>query len=321
MHPARSIVFFTTATGAGYGLLAVLGLFGLLGRLPHDAPTAIAALLVAFGLIGAGLLSSTGHLSHRARAWRAFTQWRSSWLSREAVAAVLTFIPAGAFAFGWVVWNKTGGWVAWAGAFAAIGAVSTVFMTGMIYASLKPVSEWHTPFTVPGYLLYGLMSGLTLLTAILAGAGPMPGSLPLVAAVVSLAGWFFKRATWYYNDRRARLPSANAATGLSGGTIRSVQWPHSARNFLLKEMGFRIARKHSRRLRIIALVLGFSAPAVLLALGEAERAPFAFAVFAAVLQLVGLLVERWLFFAEATHTISLYYGLDSSQARDGEYRP
>jgi DMSO reductase anchor subunit len=195
-------------------------------------------------------------------------------------------------------------------------ALVTIFTTGMIYASLKPVAEWHTPFTVPGYLIYGLMSGLTFLTAILAGLGHLPALLPLVAALISVVGFLWKRASWYYTARKASLPSVNSATGLGEGTIRSVQWPHSSQNFLLKEMGFRIARKHSRRLRLIAQCLGFGGPAVLLVLAEllGGGGELALLVLAATLQLLGLLVERWLFFAEATHTISLYYGLGASSS-------
>ena len=316
MHPAKSIVFFTTLTGAGYGLLALLGLFGVLGLLPAGGLWGAITMAICFGLIFAGLLSSTGHLSHRERAWRAFTQWRSSWLSREAVAAVLTFVPAGLFALGWVGLGEVAGWTRWAGAVAGLCALVTIFTTGMIYASLKPVMEWHTPFTVPGYLLYGLMSGLSVLTAILSGLGHLPDGLPLVAALISLLGFFWKRASWHYMAQKARLPSVSSATGLGEGTVRSVQWPHSSQNFLLKEMGFRIARKHRRRLRLIAQGCGFLGPALLMVLAELLEGPGGslLLIFAAALQLVGLLVERWLFFAEATHTISLYYGLGASSS-------
>ena len=107
MHPAFSVVFFTTATGAGYGLLALLGVLGGLGFIPADFWLGLIGMGLALGLIAAGLLSSTGHLGRPERAWRAFSQWRSSWLSREGVASVATFIPAGLFGLGWVVFGRT----------------------------------------------------------------------------------------------------------------------------------------------------------------------------------------------------------------------
>src|SRR5256885_1551665 len=106
MHPAFSVIIFTTASGAGYGLLALLGLGATLGLLPADFTFGLVAFGLALGLITGGLLSSTLHLGHPERAWRAFSQWRTSWLSREGVASVATYLPAGLFALGWVVWGR-----------------------------------------------------------------------------------------------------------------------------------------------------------------------------------------------------------------------
>ncbi len=100
MHPAYSVIFFTTATGAGYGLLALNGLAAAFGQLPADRGFAVASVLVSYVLIVGGLLSSTFHLGHPERAWRALSQWRSSWLSREGVLAIVAFAPTGLFAFG-----------------------------------------------------------------------------------------------------------------------------------------------------------------------------------------------------------------------------
>jgi DMSO reductase anchor subunit len=80
MHPAFSVIFFTTASGAGYGLLALLGILAPLGLVPADAGFGALALGLALVLITAGLLASSLHLGHPERAWRAFSQWRSSWL-------------------------------------------------------------------------------------------------------------------------------------------------------------------------------------------------------------------------------------------------
>lgn len=310
MHPAYSVIFFTTATGAGYGLLALLGLLALSGTAPPDLWLGIVGIGLALALIGAGLLSSTGHLGRPERAWRAFSQWRSSWLSREGVCAVITFVPALLLGFGWVVLGRTDGWVSVVGGLAAAGAAFTVGCTAMIYASLKPVAQWHSRFTLPAYLLYAAMSGLTLLNAVLQLLGRAGSGWCLAALALTLAGWGWKRATWRHDDAAGLPATANSATGLKGGSVRSVEWPHTEENYLLKEMGFRIARKHRDRLRLVAQLLAFLLPAALLALaliGPAGVAAVA-APAAALVQLAGLLVERWLFFAEARHTVMLYYG-------------
>jgi len=92
MHPALSVIFFTTLSGAGYGLLTWCALAALAQWLP--ARPLLISLVMALVLVTIGLLSSLGHLGKPQRAWRAFSQWRSSWLSREGVASVLTFVPA-----------------------------------------------------------------------------------------------------------------------------------------------------------------------------------------------------------------------------------
>ena len=91
MHPAYSIIFFTTLSGAGYGLLFLLSL----GFLPADRLLGIASLGLSAVLIVVGLMSSTFHLGHPERAMKAFKQWRSSWLSREGICAVAALVVMG----------------------------------------------------------------------------------------------------------------------------------------------------------------------------------------------------------------------------------
>ncbi|TPK68086.1 dimethyl sulfoxide reductase anchor subunit [Mesorhizobium sp. B2-4-15] len=310
MHPAFSVVFFTTATGAGYGLLALLGVLGAAGLVSPDFWLGFVGMGLALGLISAGLLSSTGHLGRPERAWRAFSQWRSSWLSREGVASVATFIPAGLFGIGWVILGRLDSWVAAAGVLAAIGAIVTVCMTGMIYASLKPIAHWHSPYTLPGYLIFSAMSGSVLLNAVLQGFALGSNIFLAFSVPLVLLGWIWKLATWRYNDRLETATTANTATGLAGGTVRTLEWPHTEENYLLKEMGFRIARKHSAKLRRITQALAFALPILLLVAAFAFPWPLAavLSALAAVAQFAGMLVERWLFFAEAKHTVTLYYG-------------
>jgi DMSO reductase anchor subunit len=310
MHPALSVIVFTTATGTGYGLLAWLGVFAAGGILPGNLGFALAALGIALTLITGGLLSSTLHLGRPERAWRAFSQWRSSWLSREGVASIVTYVPAGLFALGWVVYGRTDGAVAWAGLFAAVCAIATVVTTGMIYASLRPVAQWHTRYTMPGYVIYSLMSGAVLLNALLYVAQHESRAVSWIAFGLVAVGWFWKNLTWHYSESLTSSTTLNTATGLAAGEVRSIEWPHSEENYLLKEMGYRIARKHAAKLRIFVHVLAFGVPLAateIAILSEGWLAASA-AVLAALAMIPGLLVERWLFFAEAKHTVTLYYG-------------
>jgi DMSO reductase anchor subunit len=310
MHPAFSVIFFTTASGAGYGLLALLGLAAPLGRRAPNRGVGAVSLVLALALITAGLLSSTAHLGRPERAWRAFSQWRSSWLSREGVMSVVTFLPAVAFAFGWVILDRTDGFVPAAGAVAALCALVTVFTTGMIYASLKPIPEWHSRFTAPGYLIFSLMTGAVLLNMMLRLFGADARPAAACAALAIITGWLWKIATWRHNDALTIETTLNTATGLGGGTVRSIEWPHTQENYVLKEMGYRVARKHAKKLRLIVHALAFGLPlaAIGIALTSNGLVAVAASIVAVVLQASGMLVERWLFFAEARHVVALYYG-------------
>jgi DMSO reductase anchor subunit len=189
-------------------------------------------------------------------------------------------------------------------------AIATVITTGMIYASLKPVAQWHTPYTVPGYLIYALMSGAVLLNAILLASGTEYRPAGWLAFALIALGWFWKVISWRHDAGLTAPTTLNSATGLAGGEVRSIEWPHSEKNYLLKEMGYRIARKHAVKLRMFVHVLAFGLP--LAATGIAILAHGWIAAAAAMIgvaaMIPGLLIERWLFFAEATHTVTLYYG-------------
>ena len=306
MHPALSVIIFTASSGAGYGLLFLLGLGGALGLLPPDPGFGLAAFAAALGLVTLGLLASLLHLGHPERAWRAFSQWRSSWLSREGVAAVATYVPALVLAGRWVLLGRNDG--PWGLLAAALAAV-TVYCTAMIYRSLRTVPRWHGPWTVPNYAALSLATGALWLNALAHPFGLASGPLTvLVAAAVAAAGllrWY----AWGRLDAAGPAHTIEAATGLGRfGRVRLLDAPHTEANYLLREMGFQIARKHAEKLRRLALLLAFAAPLALTLLAAVLPLAAIPAALAAVLASAGVLVERWLFFAEARHTVSLYYG-------------
>ena len=310
MHPTRSIIAFTTATGAGYGLLFVLGVAMALGLLPPERWLGLVGMGLALGLVTAGLLSSLLHLRRPERAWRALSQWRSSWLSREGVAALATYLPALGLAATWVLGEER---PVVLGGLAALGAVATVSCTGMIYASLKPIPRWHHRLTVPVYLALALADGAVLAAFAVRATGHGQRWPALLALVTLPAAWALKQLWWHATDGAPPRATIGSATGLGRfGTVRLLEPPHTGSNYLLDEMGFRVARKHAAKLRRIALVLGLAVPWLLVAVSilvpSTPMAAFVLLV-AAVSALTGTLVERWLFFAEAQHTSMLYYGM------------
>ena len=310
MHPAYSVIFFTTATGAGYGLLALFGLAAGFGQLPVDFGFALAGTAMAYVLIVAGLLSSTLHLGHPERAWRALSQWRSSWLSREGVLAIAAFGPTGLFAYGWVILSETGGVFALAGLLGAVVCGLTVYATSMIYASLRTVRAWTDGWVTPVYLGLSLATGALLANALAHGFG-----VALELDGVALAGLILaavlKAGYWRSIDRRGGDSTPESATGLGHlGAVRLLDPPHTGTNFLMTEMGYRVAQTHAAKLRRMAFVTGIAVPFVLTvtAMVATGVVPAIAAILAALSAAIGVLIERWLFFAEAKHVVTLYYG-------------
>ncbi|WP_102110190.1 dimethyl sulfoxide reductase anchor subunit family protein [Oceaniglobus roseus] len=288
MHPAPSLILFTTLSGLGFGLLAFLGV-----GLPSVTGW-IAAVFFAIGFVlaGGGLAFSAFHLGHPERALKAFTQWRSSWLSREAWAASGTLGLMALFAAALVLGGLRIAPLGWLGALACL---ATVGVTSMIYASLRTVPRWHHWSTTAMFLGYALCGGALL-------AGQRWPALVLLA--LTGLGQFL---AWKAGDARfaAAGSTTGTATGLGHlGQVRLFEPPHTGGSYLTREMVFVVARKHATKLRSIALILAFLVPLALLLLPDFHHLGAALAVLSHTL---GVLAARWLFFAEAEHVVGLYY--------------
>lgn len=289
MHPAPSVIIFTVLSGMGFGLLAYLG-----AGLP--APSGWAAFFhwgLGYGLAVGGLLASTFHLGNPQRAWRAFSQWRTSWLSREAVASVAALITLAPIALSdWLGLNLPR-------EIGYIGAglcIATIAATAMIYAQLKSVPRWNHWTTPALFIAFALAGG-----AILAGQG--------AAAMLACAGLgAVLLAAFHIGDTAfaRRAQTMGSATGLGHmGTLRVFEQPHISPNYLMREMIYLVARKHIPRLRAIAIGGAAVLPCVILAILPHSAPVLA---LAALLHLIGAAAARWLFFAQAEHVVGLYYG-------------
>ncbi|MGB8813569.1 MAG: DmsC/YnfH family molybdoenzyme membrane anchor subunit [Paracoccaceae bacterium] len=290
MHPAPSVILFTVLSGLGFGYLAYLGL-GL------ATPTGWLAFFhygLGYALAVGGLMASTFHLGNPQRALRAFTQWRTSWLSREAwasVAALTLLAPAALSA--WLGLNPPP-------LFGVIGAglcLVTIGCTSMIYAQLATIPRWNHWSTPALFMAFALTGG-----AILAGQGI--AAMLLGLGLMALLATSFQLGDQQFAKRGATL---GTATGLGAiGTPRVFAQPHTADNYLLREMIHVVARKHSRKLRRIALITAASLPALILI---NPLLPWPLLIAALIVHLACAFTARWLFFAEAEHVVGLYYGM------------
>ena len=300
MHPAPSVILFTVLSGAGFGFLALLGVFGASGT------AAFFLWGLGYGMAVAGLVSSAFHLGNPRRALLAFTQWRTSWLSREAWASVIAlglFAPQALADWLGFDWGQ-GFWGRGFGIAGAVMAGVTVFASAMIYAQIRAVPRWHH-WTVPlVFLAYWATGGV-----VLAGVAPLALPALCVLGAVLALHWHFGRHAF---ARAAE--TMESATGLGRiGAVSVFEQPHTGGNYLLREMIHVVGRKHAERVRMIAMVCSVMLPAMALAwLGGVTGA-----VLAALTHLLGALAQRWLFFAEAEHVVGLYYGQRGAGAASG----
>jgi DMSO reductase anchor subunit len=308
MHPAFSVIFFTVASGAGFGLISLLFIadaFKLGGGFSPEQ--LVIGGLIAMGLIAFGLLSSTFHLANPKNAWRAVARFRTSWLSREGVFAI-AFMPL-ALIYLASIWFDAPLWLRETfGFLTAVMAWITVFSTGMIYACLKTIRQWNTPLVPANYLALGYASGslLLLLGAVYAGLDTTP-YIAMSALIVSIAAVL--KAIYYFWIRSPGLtPTINTATGLTRAKVKLLDTGHTHGTFLTQEFGFQIARQKAGLLKLLVFVVGFALPGLMLVWVFNQQDGQIAAVVAVLAGMVGAAVERWLFFAEARHVVNLYHG-------------
>ncbi|WP_170372994.1 dimethyl sulfoxide reductase anchor subunit family protein [Ruegeria arenilitoris] len=288
MHPAPSVILFTTLSGLGFGLLFFLGL----GFPNVSGWVAFVFFAIAYALSVGGLMASTFHLGHAERALKAFTQWKTSWLSREGWCAVLALLVMGLYAIGAIFLDQR-----WSGLglIGSLLSLATVFTTSMIYTQLKTIPRWNLTLTPVMFLSFSVAGG-----ALLAGQTAFAIPLLLIAALVQIL-------YWRSGDQALANSGTNlgTATGLGDrGSVRAFEPPHTGTNYLLREFVHVVGRKHADKLRAISFALAFVVPVGLLIL------PFNHLVgaLAVLSHMAGIATSRWLFFAQAEHVVGLYYG-------------
>ncbi len=308
MHPAWSMIIFTTLAGAGQGLL--LALVGVdaaarLGLVPHPglAFFLAGATLVLF-VCAAGLVAAAFHLGRPMRAWRAISMWRTSWLSREVIALPVFM----AVVFGW-------GWAHWAGAptlllggAALLLAFALYLCTGMIYAAVAVIREWASPLTPLTFAALGIASGLTLATTLAAFTQPaLAGPFGKLALVATVLGALVRGATLWRNARLAPKTTLRTAIGVRHPRIVQKSQGAMGGSFNTREFFHGRSPRFVRGVRVAGTVLAFALPASVLAATQGRLDGIGLTVLFA-LQYLGLLAERWVFFADGRHPQNLYYG-------------
>ena len=289
MHPAPSIILFTVLSGFGFGLISIVGLLQFLSQISTVD-------VVFFSLIGlffstVGLISSFFHLANKKNAIKSLSQWQTSWLSREAISSILCLsIVVGNI--GWVfVQNR---YMNEVGIILFLLSLFTIFTTSMIYAQLKTVPSWNNMLTPAIFIFAGLAGGSILLMDYASLV------LLLIFGVLQVLFWYNADQSFIYKET-----SVGTALGYSKNEdIRSFDVAHTSRNYLLNEMVYKVARKHAIKIRYISFFSAFVLPMSLILMFPGN---FSVSVLVIGIHFVGIYFSRWLFFAEAKHSVSFYY--------------
>ena len=305
MNPAFSVVFLTTLSGAAQGLVVLLAA-GTLAGLSNDG-FASHALVVAAGLLVVALAASFSHLGRPMRAWRAASMWRTSWLSREVIV-----LPAfiGTVAAWW--WGLDAGLPrAWTHVAAPVVAIVVAallwYCTAMIYACIRFIEEWAQPLTLVNFVLTGLSSGLVLGSALLSveperwlilASGP-------AAVAFTVAAGVFRAVAVSRNAALRHRSTLQTATGIRAPNLRQTSMGMSAGSFNTREFFHRATATGLRRIRVVLFGLGFALPAVVGLAAVVVSEPLWWLALAS--QAIGLVADRWFFFAQAKHPQNLYY--------------
>lgn len=319
MHPALSVILFSTLSGVGYGIWFWVGT----GIVLHGWGYLLERSLFAIGVLAGALLSTAGlvaslwHLGKPLRAWRAFSQWRTSWLSREGIAALATLSIAALLLLLLLDGLRPAPGRLLAAAL-AICSQLTVVCTAMIYASLKPIPAWQHRLVVPGFIGFSLLTGALATIPLrspvpcsqLATWDPRYGCGPtlVICSVLIVAMATLKIRYWQAIDRHSLPHDRAAAVGLPGRAVTVFERPHTESSFITREMAFVVARRHARLLRIASVLLFAAVPLLLLAAMQLQMTtPWIAGPLAAGSAWAGSFLERWLFFAQARHVVTLYY--------------
>jgi DMSO reductase anchor subunit len=306
MHPAFSILFFTTLSGVAQGLVVALALASLFG-VPMAPGLVPNALLVAEVLLLAGLAASFLHLGRKTRAWRAVLMWRTSWMSREVIV-----LPAFIGLVGvWWLAEHAGVAASYGAAFPALaiaGAIVLWYCTAMIYACLRFIEEWAHPLTIANFTLIGLASGLLLACAMaaLAGDAGMLTATGPSALAVTLAAWMIRVVSLRRNAGLRHKSTLQSATGIHAPNLVQKSMGMSAGAFNTREFFHGATQAAMQNARIGFQLLAFAVPALLMVWGINSQSAWPW-VLAVLVQAPGLIAERWVFFAQAKHPQNLYY--------------
>ncbi len=309
MHPSKSIIFFTVISGTGYGIFIGLLYNFLFIEILYSFNYKLILILTSFIMIVSGLLSSTLHLGHPERAWRAMSQWKTSWLSREGLAAIITFIPMILFYFFWIIDSELNFLFL---ILTCIFSILTIFCTGQMYATLKAIPSWNNPLVTPIYILNAITVGCLFVYSMNFYFNYKAYLFENFVLIIIIINFITKLIYWISIYQKPNATSIQTAVGLKSNDITFFEGPHTGNNYLTSEMINYIKKNNGNFLRLIFCVFSFITPLYVIYNYKSIVADVFILklsmIIIFVLAIIGMIIERYLFFIQSKHVVGLYYG-------------
>ncbi len=326
MHPAFSVIFLTTLIGVGQGLFLALftsQVYSLGQLLPTQNSQTFYGYGILFTLVFMvlGMFAVLFHLGRPERAWRSMAMWRTSWLSREVILLPIVMTLMALYGLSHYL-DLTKPLFTISGVLPVdltllIGLVTAILVfllfavTGMIYAVIKFIPEWSSPYTLINFSLFGLASGFMAAAAFSAALQHNLTNFFMFWAALFTVLSLITRSMSLWRNSKVGIPSTlQTAIGIKHPNIRQTSQGSMGGSFNTREFNHGKSDSFIRNIRLGFYILVFLIPLALLALSVLSNAPF-LVLLAFVSQYAGLVIERWYFFAEASHPQNLYYSANA----------
>lgn len=311
MKPDSAVIYFTVASGVGYGMIVVLSILFLTNELNYIINAKIIISILSLFLVSSGLLASTKHLSHPERAWHALSQWRTSWLSREGLFAIIAFFPILTFYYLWI-FQYNSNLIYFFIMISSLLSILTVYCTSKIYASLKTEPAWHNPLVPIIYILNSIVSGSLVIFLIFFYYNIYNLVLTNLIVIILPSTLFIKLLYWY-SIRLKKTSNTRSALNLGkNNKVSFFEGPHTGENYLTTEMINKIDRIKSISYRSVFCILTYVTPVYCIIqepyLVVSHKISLITFCLTTIMAIFGMFIERWLFFIESQHSVSLYYG-------------
>lgn len=308
MRPTGPLLLITVLQGWAGGMILGLAVASAVFSRLGAVPSLLEPVILGIALVGG--VSSFFHM-HRIQAARyVLRRLKTSWLSREALTTGFFIGGLVILGFGIEQWHWRGMVLAvTSGVVAALGLVA-MFVTAMLYATIPAMRSWHSPVTVVSMMGMGISGGWVFMGALATVAGDAPlgfwfaaVGLGLVIAMVVVKGL----QVHFFRVMRQQI-TAGTGTGLHLGPYRlqdtgTTRAPYRTQTQIWPELS-----AAQRRLGYgLTFVLLAVVPLLTLVGTLADpKAPWLIEV-AAVSLVFAAFAERWMFFADATHSSRVWF--------------